>query len=133
MIVNTAYPFMGKKGPTVNPNIWGDGVVNYQYSGDAKWQAANNRFQFYVGYKLNFVLPLSGFTKLRFTANSSGSTDGLVRIYITGDRTTMQSYVIPMSGKTMEFTIPEKYRKDNISVTLEDETAAFYVNSGMMI
>ena len=22
MIVNTAYPFMGKKGPAVNPNIW---------------------------------------------------------------------------------------------------------------
>ena len=121
MIVNTAYPFMGKKSPTVNPNIWGDGVVNYQFSGTANWQPANNRFQFYVGYKLNFVLPLSGFTKLRFTANSSGSTDGSIRIYITDDRT------------KMEFTIPEKFRKDNVSVTLEDETAAFYVNSGMMI
>ena len=133
MIVNSAYMYMGKKGPTVNPNIWEDGIVNYQFSGSANWQSTKNRFQFYVGYNLNFVLPLSGFTKLRFTANSSGSTDGSIRIYITDDRTTMQAYVIPMIGTTLEFTIPEKYRKDNISVTLVDETAAFYVNSGVMI
>ena len=47
MIVNTAYMYMGEKGPSVNPNIWEGGTVNYPYQvyGYSSFEPDNSRFK----------------------------------------------------------------------------------------
>ena len=133
MIVNTAYPFMGKNGPAINPNIWENGVVNYPYSGNAQFQAQDNRFYFYAGYREYFTLPLKNFTKIVFSVRGSGSSNCLATIYIDGDATaTKKEYTFGLSDRNIEYEIPESHRNDNTVVVFYATRSAQYVNAGVM-
>jgi len=135
MIVNTAYPFMGKKGPTVNPNIWENGVVNYPYvlsGAGAQWVPNLNRFTISSPDDVKFTLPLKKFTKIRFSV-AANDGDGLLQIYIKSDTTTRQEFNVGYSQKTIEYNIPEQYQSDNTEITFRAARFTIYVYSGVMV
>lgn len=107
MIVNTAYPFMGKKGPAVNPNIWENGVVNYPYvlsGAGAQWVPNLNRFTVSSPNDVTFTLPLKKFTKIQFNVAANDGS-GLLQIYIKGDAAaTRQEFNVGYSQKLLSIT-----------------------------
>lgn len=135
MIVNVAYPFMGEKGPAVNPNIWGNGVVNYPYTfsgSGATWDKYYNRFTLHSPNDVTFTLPLKTFTKIQFNvATSDGS--GVIRIYVKGDTTTLQTFNVGTSAQNIEYNIPPKYRTDNVEIVLHAYRYTTYAYAGVMV
>ena len=135
MIVNTAYPFMGKKGPAVNPNIWENGVVNYPYvlSGfGAHWEQNLNRFAISSPNNVKFTLPLKNFTKIQFNV-AANDGNGRLRIYIGSDTSTLQEFNVGSSRKTIEYSIPAQYQSDNTEITFSAYRFTIYAYSGVMV
>ena len=135
MIVNTAYPFMGKKGPAVNPNIWENGVVNYPYefsSSAAQWYPNLNRFSIPSPVDVTFTLPLKKFTKIQFNVSANDANGGL-RIYVKGDTTTIQEFNVGYSQKTVVYNIPAKYQSDNTEIVLRSTLWTIHAYSGVMV
>lgn len=122
MIVNTAYMYMGKKGPSVNPNIWEGGTVNYPYNttGYAEFIASENRFVLGGGESLVLTLPLKKFTKITFVANSVGgltrdSTISVIKNGVEGGKQLFKPSTYPGS---VVFNIPAEYQEDNVQVKI---------------
>lgn len=136
MIVNTAYPFMGKKGPAVNPNIWENGVVNYPYvlsGAGAQWVPNLNRFTVSSPNDVTFTLPLKKFTKIQFNVAANDGS-GLLQIYIKGDAAaTRQEFNVGYSQKTIEYNIPAKYQSDNTEIVFHAARFTIYAYSGTMV
>ena len=134
MIVNSAYMYMGKKGPAVNPNIWENGVVNYPYdltSSATQWVPNLNRFTIPSPTDVIFTLPLKKFTKIQFNVAATGG-DGLLQIYVKSDTTTRQEFNVGYSQKTVEYNIPAKYQSDNTEIVLRAARYTIYAYSGVM-
>ena len=135
MIVNTAYPFMGKKGPEVNPNIWENGVVNYPYvlsGAGVQWDPNLNRFIVSSPNDVTFTLPLKKFTKIQFNV-SANNKSGILQIYIKDDADPRQQFDVGFSQKTIEYNIPAKYQSDNTEIILHAARFTIYANSGLMV
>lgn len=135
MIVNSAYMYMGKKGPAVNPNIWENGVVNYPYvlsTSGAYWGPNLNRFTITSPNNVTFTLPLKKFTKIQFNVSSTDG-DGLLQIYIKGDTTTRQEFSVGYNQKTIDYNIPAKYQSDNTEIVFVAARYTIYAHSGTMV
>lgn len=122
MIVNTAYMYMGKKVPTVNPNIWESGTVNYPYntSGNASFIASENRFVLGGADSLVFTLPLKKFTKITFSAASLGglTRDSIISVIKNGLEGGKQLFKPNTFPSPVVFNIPAEYQEDNVQVKI---------------
>lgn len=69
MIVNTAYPFMGEKGPTANPIIFDLNSVNYPYTttSGAAYRPILGGMYIPNGQSISITIPVKGFKKIRFS------------------------------------------------------------------
>ena len=135
MIVNTAYPFMGKKGPAANPNVWEVGKVNYPYtaSPNAKFQSQEGNFiarganQYII-----FTLPLKKYTKLTINAVGAGG-DIHFSVQVSGDASTVKnSPTILNNPVDFVYNIPAAYQKDGVQIMLRVINGTTKFNSMVM-
>lgn len=119
MIVNTAYPFMGKKGPTANPNVWENGTVNYPYvpSPNAVFQPAQNRFYLTLNQYVIFTLPLKGFKKITIRAEGT-STGRSVKIGVLRVPATEKTFSGFYYAQDFTYDIPAEYQKDDVKIVI---------------
>lgn len=135
MIVNTAYPFMGKKGPAVNPNIWENGVVNYPYTGTgaAVFDPAANRFYIGPGNYVTFTLPLKNFSKITF--NIVAGTGAIERMTVSviknGQVVAYTKYFPSADPKDIVYNIPVDYQENDTQIRI-NSNGRVYLLSGVM-
>lgn len=135
MIVYPAYIHMGKKAPTINPNIWESGTVNYPYntSGGASFIASENRFVLAGGDSLIFTLPLKKFTKITFSAVSGGGLvrDSIISVIKNGVESGKQLFKPSTYPGPVVFNIPAEYQADAVQVKIL-AGSNIYLISGVM-
>lgn len=135
MIVNTAYHFMGKKGPAVNPNIWENGVVNYPYtlSGAAAFEPSANRFYIGSGNNVVFTLPLKNFTKITFNivAGTGAIEQMTVSVVKNGQLVVRTKYLPSAVPSDIVFNIPADQQVDDTQIRVACNSRV-YLQSGVM-
>lgn len=134
MIVNTAYPFMGKKEPQpADIEMWGGGRVYYPYNLDlGSWDATNNRFYINQYGKLTLTLPLSGAKSLKFKMQGVTGDNCYVAIQVRNDAATKQVFNFGRTETEIVYAIPEAYRTDNVRILLQATSKDQYINSGLI-
>lgn len=123
MIVNTAYPFMIAKTPAANPNLFENGVSNYQTAfTNASLDASGLSLQ-NSGKASFYNIPLSNFSILNFSGVGVGFSKGRVWIAIldtNGDEIDRSGYFelnkSSAGASDRAFTIPEQYRQDGYGI-----------------
>lgn len=123
MIVNTAYPFMIAKTPAANPNLFENGVSNYQTAfTNASLDTSGLNLQS-GGIADFYGIPLSKFSILNFSGKSAAFAK--VTIYIevldtNGDPIyTSAGFELNRANSSPSnhaFTIPEQYRRDGYGI-----------------
>ena len=123
MIVNTAYPFMIAKTPAANPNLFENGVSNYQ-------TAFNRASLDTSGLKLQtnatadfYGIPLSKFSILNFSGNGGAFSKSTIYIEVLDTNGTSiytsRGFELDKGNSSPSnhaFTIPEQYRKDGYGI-----------------
>ena len=123
MIVNTAYPFMIAKTPAANPNLFENGVSNYQTAfTNASLDASGLSLQ-NSGKASFYSIPLSNFSILNFSGVTVGFSSGKVWIAIldtNGDEIYRSNFFelnkSSAGASYRKFTIPEQYRQDGYGI-----------------
>ena len=137
MIVNTAYMYMGKKGPSINPNIWEGGTVNYPYQvyGYSSFEPDKSRFNVATESSVSFTLPLKKFTKITFgvqksTGRQTNLNFSLVKNGVSGGG---KSFTISDDTHLIVFDIPAEYQDDDVTVRIKAGSRnSVYLLSGVM-
>ena len=123
MIVNTAYPFMIARTPAANPNLFENGVSNYQ-------TAFTNASLDTSGLSLQpnatadfYNIPLSKFSILNFSGKSNTFAKSTIYIEVLDTNGTSiytsNGFELNKSNSSPSnhaFTIPEQYRKDGYGI-----------------
>lgn len=123
MIVYPDYILLSKKEEPANPNLWGNGVINYPVvqSQNAKFIPQQNIF--YMPYRqyVIFTLPLKQFSKL--TIRARGDSNGYqLSVKIFNDNPTEKLFQLGTMEQNYVYDIPEQYRKNDVQVVF---TASF--------
>lgn len=127
MIVNTAYPFMGEKGPSVNPYLWQDGVSNYP----VQFTRANISIE---GLKINSnggsatfsEMTLTKFTSLTITGEGSanmGSVAVNIEFYSDDALIGKETVNFSKSGNTRNVNIPISARVKNAKIKMSNKSS----------
>ena len=136
MIVNTAYPFMIAKTPAANPNLFENGVSNYQTSfTGASLDTSGLNLQ--PNATADFYnIPLSKFSILNFSGKSNTFAKSTIYIEVLDTNGTSiytsNGFELNKSNSSPSnhaFTIPEQYRKDGYGIrfkTPNRSTAIIY-------
>lgn len=139
MIVNTAYPFMGKQKPLADPNLWGDGVVNIPYEVySATWMSSSNVFGVNAGGWVLFTVPARGYNKITFKISASSSAGGkCVITFLTADGSEISSITQNTTQYQGNYTfdLPASAKKDGIKVKFEvpRNSVHHYLRSGTLV
>lgn len=137
MIVNTAYPFMGKQKPLADPNLWGNGVVNVPYELKlATWVPSSNVFSVDFGGWVLFTVPARGYNKIAFKISASSSAGGkCVITFLTADGVEISKITqnTTQYATTYTFDLPASAKKDGIKVKFETENVHQYLRSGTLV
>lgn len=139
MIVNTAYPFMIAKTPAANPNLFENGVSNYQTAfTNASLDASGLSLQ-NSGKASFYNIPLSNFSILNFSGVAAGFSKGRVWIAILDtngneiDRSSFFELNTSSSGASdRTFTIPEQYRQDGYGIQFITTTTRVTIYSASL-
>ena len=123
MIVNTAYPFMIAKTPAANPNLFENGVSNYQTS-FTKASLDTSGLKLQPNATADFYnIPLSKFSILNFSGNGGSFSKSTVYIEVLDTNGTSiytsNGFELNRSNSSPSnhaFTIPEQYRKDGYGI-----------------
>ena len=137
MIVNTAYMFMGEKGPSVNPNIWEGGTVNYPYQlyGYSRFEPENSRFMVAADDSVTFTLPLKKFTKITFIVQAPSGRQGNCTFWLrkTGANAWYMSFTPSTTAQSIVVNIPAEFQDDNVIVESHSSSMNnLYLLSGVM-
>ena len=123
MIVNTAYPFMIAKKPAANPNLFENGVSNYQTAFTNASLDASGLLLQNNGKASFYNIPLSKFSILNFSGVGGGFSKGRVWIAIldtNGAQIYKSGYFELNSSSSgasnLTFTIPEQHRQDGYGI-----------------
>ena len=136
MIVNTAYPFMIAKTPAANPNLFENGVSNYQTS-FTKASLDTSGLHLQPNATADFYnIPLSKFSILNFSGNGGAFAKSTIYIEVLDTNGTSiytsNSFELNKGNSSPSnhaFTIPEQYRKDGYGIrfkTPNGNTAIIY-------
>ena len=121
MIVNTAYMYMGEKGPSVNPNIWEGGTVNYPYQvyGYSSFEPDNSRFKVAAGESVTFTLPLKKFTKITFVVQAPAGRQGNCSFLLrkNGASGGLQTFIPSTAAQSIVVNIPAEFQDDDVIVS----------------
>ena len=137
MIVNTAYPFMGKAAPLADPNLWGNGAVNVPYQlYNATWYKNNNFFKINMNGWVSLTLPARGYNKIAFTMDAYSSLGGNVKItFLNADDSEISSITQKTTGsqKRYTFDLPPAAKKDGSKVKVAAVDVDHALRSGTLI
>ena len=137
MIVNPAYMYMGKQGPSVNPNIWEGGTVNYPYQvyGYSRFEPDKSRFVVAAGDNIDFTLPLKKFTKITFVVQAPAGKQGNCTFSLrkNGASGGNLSFTPSTTAQTIVFNIPAEFQDDDVIVSCAAYSRNnLYLLSGIM-
>lgn len=136
MIVNTAYPFMGKQKPLADPYLFGNGVVNVPYElYSAAWQPSYGFGVNANGWVL-LTVPAKGYNKITFKINAASSAGGkCVITFLTADGAEISSITqnTTQYQKDYTFDIPTSAKKDGIKVKFEAKQVYHYLRNGTLV
>lgn len=123
MIVNTAYIYMGSAGRPVNPVIFQQNEINYNYSGTKFTVTSNGYLQMEPNSELVFTgLDLSNFETLKITgSNDTENSRTLIVNFIddSGNVSADISRSFSADGRsTRNYTIPTAYKKPKSKIKL---------------
>lgn len=123
MIVYPDYILLSKKEEPANPNLWGNGVINYPVvqSQNAEFIPQQNIFYMPHRQYVIFTLPLKQFSKL--TIRARGDINGYqLSVKIFNDNPTEKLFQLGIIEQNYVYDIPEQYRKNDVQVVF---TASF--------
>ena len=137
MIVNTAYPFMGKAAPLADPNLWGNGAVNVPYQlYRATWNKNANLFEINMNGWVSLTLPARGYNKIELEMDAASSVGGTAKItFLNAD----DSEISSITQKTTQyqtrytFDLPPAAKKDGSKVKVEALQVYHYLRRGTLI
>ena len=136
MIVNTAYMYMGKNGPSVNPNIWEGRTVNYPYQvyGYSRFEPDNSRFMVAADNSVTFTLPLKKFTKITFVVQApQGRLGNCVFWLRKNGASSSQPFTPSTTAESKVFIIPAEFQDDDVIVEMQSYSRNnLYLLSGVM-
>ena len=122
MIVNTAYPFMGKAAPLADPNLWGNGAVNVPYQlYNATWNKNANLFRINMNGWVSLTLPARGYNKIELMISAYSSLGGTAKItFLNADDSEISSITQKTSqyDKKYTFDLPPAAKKDGSKVKI---------------
>lgn len=137
MIVNTAYPFMGKAAPLADPNLWGNGVVNVPYQlHDATWYKNQNLFKINLNGWVSLTLPARGYNKIKLGISSGSSFGGTAKItFLNADGSEISSITQKTTqyDKNYTFDLPPAAKKDGSIVKVVAVSDSQRMVSGTLI
>lgn len=137
MIVNTAYPFMGKTAPLADPNLWGNGAVNVPYQlYSATWNKYENFFGINMNGWVSLTLPARGYNKIELKMNAASSAGGTAKItFLNADDSEISSITQKTSQYQTRYTfdLPPAAKKDGSKVKVEAVQVYHFLRSGTLI
>lgn len=134
MIVNSAYPYMGKIAPA-NPVIFDNNGVNYQYQGTApftqwgfEFTSDKNVYFYNVNCKKRTSLAIVG------QSYAVGVSQQLTVTFLKNGEQTVSAVYFQKGISTKTVAIPAKYQTNDVTVIFSTAslTAALYLTSATL-
>ena len=131
MIVNSAYVYYGKMEPAPVPELFADGVSNYDTDFSTGVQLDADGLHFKANDIAKFKnIPLSKFTQL--TLRGSGTFDVAISPPSGGAVYGRQSISLTTSKPSAIYTIPEKYRIDGYGIRFANGSRTAILKSAIL-